>query len=254
LRGTSRGQASTEGSFLYLQPNPCAMAPPLEKINYKEVMEIHRKEQRSEDLMEVRRDLYPAYRGFLEGLKRESEEEIKKDPYSFKAGTLANEIKKVSTKGQQIFFLRMRKVTLLATRASTGAKIDLARLTDEERELYDQVLRSVNECREMAMEGKMPESRPSAPSGSVCAAVDQGQMRQALSMVNGNSAKGEPEGTKAMERVLVRVLEDLPEIAGMDRPYRLNRNDVVNLPAPIGCALIKRGKAQEIVPFWRQAE
>ncbi|MCX6651285.1 MAG: hypothetical protein NT131_06490 [Methanomassiliicoccales archaeon] len=230
------------------------MAQPLEKINYKEVMEVHRKEQKTEDLMEVRRDLYPAYREFLEGLKKASEEEIKNDPYSFKAGTLANEVKKVSTKGQQIFFLRMRKVATMATRASSGAKIDLGRLTDEERELYDQVLRSINECRELAMEGKMPEARPSAQVGSVCGAVDQGQLRQALNLVNGKDAKDDADASKTFDRVLVRVLEDLPEIAGIDRPYRLNKNDVVNLPVPIGCALIKRGKAQEIVPFWRKAE
>ena len=65
---------------------------------------------------------------------------------------------------------------------------------------------------------------------------------------------GRPGIEALVEELLVRILDDLPEIAGMDRPYRLAKNDVVNLPAPIGCALIKRGKAQEIVPFWRKAE
>ena len=228
------------------------MAPPLEPMDYKEVTDVHRKEQRSSDLMDVRRDLYPAYREFLDRLKKESEEEIRKDPLSFKASSMSNEYKKVSTKGDQIFFMRMRKIINMATRASSGAKIDLGRLTEEEREMYDQVLRSINECRELVMEGRMPAPRPPAQTGSVCATVDQGQLRQALSMVNGKGS--EEETPKPMERVLVRVLEDLPEIAGLDRPYKLSRNDVANLPAPIGCALIKRTKAQEIVPFWRQTE
>lgn len=228
------------------------MAPPLELLNYKEVTEIHRKEKNSSDLAEVRRDLFPAFREYLERLRKESEEEIKKDPLSFKATSMTNEFKKVSTKGNQIFFYRMRKITNMATRASEGAKIDLGRLTDEEREMYDQVLRSINECRDMALEGKAPVRRDPAPSGSVCASVDQGQMRQALSMVNGKAPSQEQE--KPADRVLVRIMDDLPEIAGMDRPYRLAKNDVVNLPAPIGCALIKRGKALEIVPFWRKVE
>jgi len=228
------------------------MAPPLEPINYKEITEVHRKEKGSVDLVEVRRDLYPAFRGYLERLKKESEEEIRKDPLSFKASSLTNEYKKVLTKGRQIFFYRMRKITAMATRASEGAKIDLGRLTEEEREMYSQVLRSINECRDLALEGKMPEPPPMAPSGSVCATVDQGQLRQALAIVNGKASGA--ERPQATDRVLVRVLEDLPEIAGIDRPYRLAKNDVVNLPAPIGCALIKRGKAQEIVPFWRKAE
>jgi len=228
------------------------MAPPLEQINYKEVTEIHRKEKNSPDLVEVRRDLYPAFREYLEKLRKESEEEIKKDPLSFKATSMTNEFKKVSTKGDQIFFFRMRKINSMATRASEGAKMDLGRLTEEEREMYDQVLRAINECRDLALEGKAPAPRAPAPSGSVCATVDQGQLRQALSMVNGKDHA--PEHSKPAERVLVRILDDLPEIAGMDRPYRLAKNDVVNLPAPIGCALIKRGKAQEITPFWRKAE
>ena len=227
------------------------MAPPLEQINYKEVTEIHRKEKISPDLVEVRRDLYPAFRDYMDRLRKESEEEIKKDPLSFKATSMTNEYKKVSTKGNQIFFFRMRKITNMATRASEGSKMDLQRLTEEEREMYDQVLRAINECRDLSLEGKAPVARVSVPSGSVCAAVDQGQLRQALSLVNG---KTPTEQSRPAERVLVRILEDLPEIAGMDRPYRMAKNDVVNFPAPIGCALIKRGKAQEIVPFWRKAE
>jgi DNA replication initiation complex subunit (GINS family) len=228
------------------------MAPPLELINYKEVTEIHRKEKNSSDLVEVRRDLYPAFREYLDRLKRESEEEIKKDPLSFKASSTTNEYKKVSTKGNQIFFYRTRKIMNMASRTSEGAKVDLGRLTDEEREMYEQVLRAINDCRLLALEGRMPEPRAPVQGGSVCAAVDQGQLRKALSIVNGKDAKA--EAPEQVERVLVRILEDLPEIAGMDRPYKLSKNEVANLPAPIGCALIKRGKAQEIVPFWRQAE
>jgi DNA replication initiation complex subunit (GINS family) len=230
------------------------MAPPLEQINYKEVTEIHRKEQRSADLVEVRRDLYPAFRGFLDKLKRESEEEIHKDPYSFKASSMSNEVKKVSVKGQQIFFMRMRKIISMATRASSGAKIDLVRLTEEEREMYDQVLRSINECRELSMEGKVPEPRAPPVTGSVCSTVDPCQMNDALKRVNGKGHSEEMETPRPLERVMVRILENLPEIAGMDRPYRLTKDDVANLPAPIGCALIKRGKAEEIVPFWRKLE
>lgn len=238
------------GSFLYQQPNPCDMAPPLEPLTYKEVTEIIRKEQRVQELVEIRRDFYPAFREFLERLKKESEEEIRKDPLSFKASSLSNEYKKINTKGSQIFIARTRKILNMTSKTLLGGKVDLARLTPEERDMYEQVLRSINDFSDHAMEGKVP-SLPVPPVGSACAAVDQGQLRQALNLVNGHSAAESVETPKAADRVLVRVLEDLPEIAGMDRAYRLNKNDVANLPTPIGCALIKRGKAEEIVPFWR---
>lgn len=227
------------------------MASPLEPLTYKEVTEIIRKEQKAQELVEIRRDFYPAYREFLERLKKESEEEIRKDPLSFKASSLSNEYKKISTKGSQIFTARMRKVLYMASRALSGSKVDLARLTSEEREMYDQVLRSINDFRDQAMEGKLSPT-PAVQVGSACGSVDQGQLKQALSMVNGHAPSEPSEASKVTDRVLVRVLEDMPEIAGMDRAYRLNKNDVANLPTPIGCALIKRGKAEEIVPFWRK--
>jgi len=48
--------------------------------------------------------------------------------------------------------------------------------------------------------------------------------------------------------VLLRILEDIPSFAGPDSIYKLHKEDVITLPASIGRALIKRGKAEEIAP------
>lgn len=48
------------------------------------------------------------------------------------------------------------------------------------------------------------------------------------------------------DRVLVRILADIPEIAGSDRNFRLKKEDVVTLPSPIAKILIKQNAARQI--------
>jgi DNA replication factor GINS len=50
----------------------------------------------------------------------------------------------------------------------------------------------------------------------------------------------------ASELVLLRILEDIPPFAGPSGTYNLGKEDIITLPASIGKALVKRGKAQEI--------
>lgn len=45
------------------------------------------------------------------------------------------------------------------------------------------------------------------------------------------------------DRILIRILEDLPEFSGPDRDYRLSREDVVMMPKVMADALVNRGKA-----------
>jgi len=50
------------------------------------------------------------------------------------------------------------------------------------------------------------------------------------------------------ETILLRVLEDLPPFAGIDRDYELHKEDVVTLPATMAEILIKSNKAVAIAP------
>jgi DNA replication initiation complex subunit (GINS family) len=52
---------------------------------------------------------------------------------------------------------------------------------------------------------------------------------------------------EAKELLVLRILEDIPPFAGPFGNYRLRREDVATLPVGIARALIKRGKAVEIV-------
>ncbi len=48
------------------------------------------------------------------------------------------------------------------------------------------------------------------------------------------------------EHILVRILADIPEIAGSGRNFRLKKEDVVTLPSPIANILIKQNAAKRI--------
>jgi len=60
----------------------------------------------------------------------------------------------------------------------------------------------------------------------------------------------QPKAASGRERgdlMLLRILEDIPPIAGPNGTYKLGREDIVTLPAPMAKALVKKGKAMEIV-------
>lgn len=48
---------------------------------------------------------------------------------------------------------------------------------------------------------------------------------------------------KPDDRIMIRILEDLPEFSGPDRDYRLSKEDVVMMPKVMADALVNRGKA-----------
>ena len=53
-------------------------------------------------------------------------------------------------------------------------------------------------------------------------------------------------GQITMDQMLMRILEDLPAIAGLDRDYRLRKGDVITLPPMLAKTLLARKKAVQI--------
>lgn len=208
------------------------MASPNDRLTFNEVSAISKNEERSSDLTEVRKDFYPALREYINRVKADGDEEMKSDPYSLKSNSLTNEIKKATQKANIIFEKRMRKILLMAMRSAYGGKVDLVRMTEEEKQCYDSVLEEVRACKSLAMEGQAMVTKHNAPA-SPCA----------LSSNPSNEIRSE---AVQAQMVLIRVLENIPVFKAADRVYRLNREEVVYLPASVGCGLVKDGKAIEI--------
>jgi DNA replication factor GINS len=228
-----------------------------EVFTYGDITKAYRNEERSTDVSEIRRDFYPALRAYLEALKRESEEEVRSSPYSVKASSLTNEIKKGMQKSQMVFQLRMKKIALMAVREALGGKADTSKLTEEEMELFHSIVRSVSECKATALEGEVPAPKKVE---TVCSLVEEGsrKVEEQLSPLQSQEIPAPTPPAPLTKReeaaqtlILVRILEDLPPFAGGDRTYRLRKDDIANMPAAIGCALVRTGKAIEVSSLQR---
>jgi DNA replication initiation complex subunit (GINS family) len=217
----------------------------LPPLNYNDITKIARTEQESTQLSEIRKDFYPSLREYLDRMKKESEEEIRRDPYSMKASSMQNEVKKVTQKGNQIFVSRQRKVMLMALRELSGGKGDVSRLTDEEKQFYDDVTNRLKAVKTAAMEGQGYVPMRTSTDDSVCGLV---ATMEAESLARGNAPGIAAQTGSSRLNVFVRIIQDIPSWPVGPRVYVFSKEDIVNLPASVGCELVKNGKAVEIVP------
>jgi DNA replication initiation complex subunit (GINS family) len=224
-----------------------------EAITFDDITEAFRNEERSKDLGGLRPDFYPALRLYLDALRKECADEIRANPSSVKVASISSEIKKITQKSQMVFQLRMKKISLMALRESMGGKVEKARMTEEERVLYEALVLSISRCKATALEGAPPGPKE---AHSVCALVADESRKveeQIFPEIQGEEPKRSPPMPAAKKEeavnalIFIRVLEDLPQIAGGDKTFNLKKDDVANVPAPIGCALVKAGKAVEIM-------
>ncbi|MGD0818457.1 MAG: hypothetical protein ABR986_08710 [Methanomassiliicoccales archaeon] len=218
----------------------------LPPLNYNDITKIYRTEQGSTEISEIRKDFYPSLREYIDRMKKESEEEIRRDPYSTKASSMANEIKKVTQKGNQIFQFRQKKVMLMALRESNGGKVDISRLTDEEKRFFEDITDRLKAVKAAAMDGQGYIPMRTSTDDSVCGLV---ATMEAESVARGNAPGfAAQSGSSSHLNVFVRITQDIPSFPVGARIYVFTKEDIVSLPASVGCELVKSGKAIEIVP------
>jgi hypothetical protein len=68
---------------------------------------------------------------------------------------------------------------------------------------------------------------PEAPGKKACAAKEKDRAA---------------EDAASEDLVLVRVLEDIPTFAGVDKDYKLKKEDIISLPKGIADTLLSHGK------------
>jgi DNA replication factor GINS len=233
-------------------------SPPLGPLTFKDITEVYRTERKTKNLTEIRRDFYDAAGAFLEKLRKDTEEK-REDPFSLQVLGLSDTIKKVSSKTIQIFEIRAEKILLMALRASSGAEVDVSRLTREESQLYKDTLASLRERRsDLFSLGRRIQPAPDIKAGieeeTEISDVEEegaGTLEEELPEQREMELISEQEPS-SMEKIvqeenlIIRVLEDVPPFAGPERDYRLSKEDVVILPAIIARALVSKGKAEEI--------
>ncbi|NLI73287.1 MAG: hypothetical protein GX369_00730 [Euryarchaeota archaeon] len=246
------------------------MSPPVETFEYDDLTEVYRKEQRAKNVTEVRKDLYAAIREKLTELRKETEKEFASNQFSTKAKLAANQLTKFREKADQVFEFRMEKILAMTLRAALGNRVDTARLTSEETELFTQVSSLLKEYHTTLLEIEVGARSSHLESASESLEIQEPHLEysETVDDAEDNGYTDDVEDSATTDEdddyardddvepipsdpdihidsdiIILRITEDLPPFAGPDRNYHLRKEDVVCLPSAIAKALIARKKA-----------
>ena len=227
-------------------------------MTFDSLSALYRAETTSTNLSDARKDLYPALVRLLENSRKEYEAEYSKDPDSIMCEGKNERRKKAISYAQRVIDLRMDKIAKMAIRASMGAESPVDRLTSEERIYYDNVLAGSRKLRTTVIKDQKRYRTPDISEG----VMSEGRITERVIVT---AAQPEPEETMIPEvtdvaleavedplpadegpkeeRLMIRILEDLPRLAGPDCDYDLKKEEVVWMPAVLAQALINHKKA-----------
>lgn len=206
-------------------------------MTYEDIMGLFRQENKSPQLTKVDPALYEKMGSYIKTLRKEHEKETVLNPSSQARLMFSDQLKKAIDKAQRVYELRQRKIALLALRKVAGDNPDTTNLTPDELVLFTNLASvlgahkdSKADFEELGPRFTQPrdvEVLPAAPSTAVC---------------EHREVKVAAESTE--EIVLVRVLEDVPTFAGVDKDYKLRKEDIVSLPKNIAKTLLSHGKVK----------
>lgn len=204
--------------------------PKKPEMSYEELMSIHRLESRQNSLTKLDSAFYQRTNGYLDALQNRCLEESRSA--SENSGLLINQLKTVKGKTSEIYEIRTRKIALMAMISAYGGDASIENMTPEEIDLF-KVLEGVFSGH------KRTTISPESP------AVKETEVQKTLE--GERSAVKEGHASKpADDTVLVRILEDLPTLAGAEKNYSLQKEDVISLPKKMAEILLRSNKAVEI--------
>jgi len=209
-------------------------------MSYENIMGLFRQENKSSQLIKVDPALYDKIGDYIKSLRKESEREIAMNPMSQASMMLNDQLKKAIDKAKRVYELRQRKIALLALRRVAGDNPDTSNLTPDELVLFSSLTSvlgahkdSKADFEELGPRFTQPkdvEILPEVPTDGSC------EMKASAKAGTGT----------AEDLVLVRVLEDVPTFAGVDKDYKLRKEDVVSIPKNIANTLLSHGKIKII--------
>ena len=222
-----------------------------------------RRDESSSALQPLNHDFFASVDKYI----RELEDEIKKinNPRSVESKMLDDELQSAINNVEDIFMLRIRKITSRATShafSNRSSKSDLDKLLPVEKKVYDAVMSAINMARNELLEpilnpGTVPAARtvPEAIQTSVQKKPDvpipsspDAQKKESVAQTTNDGSKGDiAKSDINKEYLVVRILKDMPTFKAVDdRNYTLHADDVVVLPSLNARGLVKRNIAKLI--------
>lgn len=183
-------------------------------LSYRELRVVHQSEKRNPNLTEVDPDFFEKARGYIKKI----EESLASEKDEHKRKLMEDELKSAKQILLEIYELREKKIVLAALSKIRGGKPDTRVFLKKERELFDEILKFLENYRKIILEGEEKE-------------VEKGH-------------KFEESGAK----IIALIKDDIPRFVGPDmKKYNLRKNDLVTLPESIFKILEKRGVAERVL-------
>jgi len=205
-------------------------------MGYEEIMSLFRQEYKSPQLTKVESSLYDKMNHYIRSLRKESERELAVNPSSQASMMINDQLKKATEKVKRVYELRQRKIALLSLRRVAGDNPETSNLTPDELVLYSSLISVLGAHQDSNADFENIGPRFSEPKDIV-------NLPDAPSSKASTEEDGASEGENAKDDlVLVRVLEDVPTFAGVDRDYTLKKEDLVSLPKNVADTLASHGK------------
>ena len=218
---------------------------------------IYRVESKSKALSDIRKDFYPAVTALSDSVRKEYDEELKRDSGSFIYEGINERRKRITLHCRNIVDLRMEKIAKLALLGAMGGDNSIENLTVEEKDYYSIILDASRRHRALAEHPRKPktvvlnvEQKPAAVTNPVTEPVlespEPPMIIEPELPVEEWVPENVPEEPEDEESVTIRILEDLPRFSGPDKDYDLKKEDIVRMPVVMANALITREKAVKI--------
>jgi DNA replication initiation complex subunit (GINS family) len=209
-------------------------------MNYEDIMTLFRQENRSPQLTKVDPALYDKVSAYIRSVRKESEREIAMNPGSHASMMLNDQLKKAIDKAKRVYELRTRKIALIALRKVSGDSPDTTNLTPDELVLFSSMTSVLSAHKDSNADFEVLGPRSAREEELVEVPSLKKEPKPS------RAAKAAPEDSGKEELVTARVLEDVPTFAGVDRDYKLRKEDVVSIPKSVADTLLSHGKIKII--------
>ncbi len=206
-------------------------------FSYEDIMTLFRQENRSPQLTKVDPALYDRVSAYIRTLRKEGEREIAMNSGSHASMMLSDQLKKAIDKSKRVYELRTRKISLIALRKVAGDSPDTTNMTPDELVLFSSLTSVLGAHRDSNADYETLGPRTSRSD----------EMVEVPSVAKRDKSEKHEEAASPETQddlILARVLEDVPTFAGVDKDYRLRKEDIVSLPRTVATTLLSHGKIQ----------
>jgi len=210
-------------------------------MNYEDIMTLFRQENRSPQLTKVDPALYDRISAYIKSIRKESEREIGMNPSSHASMMLNDQLKKAIDKAKRVYELRTRKISLIALRKVSGDNPDTANLTPDELVLFSSLTSVLAAHKDSNADFEILGPRTTRQEEMVEVPTMKKEAPKAKAKAEEIPPENDGDGL-----VMARVLEDVPTFAGVDRDYKLRKEDVVSIPKSAADTLLSHGKIKII--------